>query len=52
MAVERPDQLIDVLGYNRLESCEGDFIFCCETKKSFAGFPVVDVHGFGLLPAR
>jgi hypothetical protein len=52
MAVEGPHQLIDVLGHEWLEGREGDFLFCCETKKSFAGFPVVDTHGLGLLPAR
>jgi hypothetical protein len=52
MAVERPDQLLDVLGHEWLEGREGDFLFLCEAKKSFAGFPVVHGHDLGLLPAR
>jgi hypothetical protein len=52
MAVERSDQLIDVLGHEWLDGSEGDFLFVCEAKKSFAGFQVVHGHRFGLLPAR
>jgi hypothetical protein len=52
MAVERPDQLLDVLGHDWLEGREGDFLFCCEAKKPFAGFPVVQGHSFAILQSR
>jgi len=52
MTIERPHQLIDVLVHEWLEGLEGDFLFFCESKKCFAGFPVVQHHSFGLLPAK
>ncbi len=52
MPVECPDQLIDVLGHDRLEGREGAFLFFCEAKKSFAGFPVVHGHRFEFLPGQ
>ena len=39
-------------GHDRLEGREGDFLFFCEAKKSFAGFPVVHGHRFEFLPGQ